>query len=43
MQRPLYVRATGLEEALRALAGGELAVLAGGTDFYPLRVGRTID
>lgn len=42
MRRPLYVRATRLEEALGALAGGELAVLAGGTDFYPARVGRPL-
>ncbi len=42
MQRPLYVRATGLEQALSALAAGELAVLAGGTDFYPARVGRPL-
>jgi CO/xanthine dehydrogenase FAD-binding subunit len=42
VQRPLYVRATGLEEALAALAAAKLAVLAGGTDFYPTRVGRPL-
>jgi CO/xanthine dehydrogenase FAD-binding subunit len=42
VQRPLYVRATGLEEALGALAASELAVLAGGTDFYPARIGRPL-
>ena len=35
MQQPLYLRPAGLEEALAALAGRPLAVLAGGTDFYP--------
>lgn len=42
MQQPLYLRPVGLEEALAALAGGGLAVLAGGTDFYPARVGRPL-
>ncbi len=39
-----YLRPTELSEALRALgAQGSRAILAGGTDFYPARVGRTID
>jgi CO/xanthine dehydrogenase FAD-binding subunit len=38
-----YLRPRGLEEAVSALADGGYAVLAGGTDFYPARVGRTID
>jgi CO/xanthine dehydrogenase FAD-binding subunit len=42
VQQPLYLRPVGLEEALAALAGGGLAVLAGGTDFYPARVGRPL-
>ena len=42
MQQPLYLRPLGLEEALGALAGGALTVLAGGTDFYPARVGRPL-
>ena len=31
----LYVRPKTLDEALLALAGGPMQVLAGGTDFYP--------
>jgi CO/xanthine dehydrogenase FAD-binding subunit len=42
VQRPLYLRPAGLDEALAALAGGALTVLAGGTDFYPRRVGRLL-
>jgi CO/xanthine dehydrogenase FAD-binding subunit len=42
-----YLRPLGLEEALAALdrrhTGRHPTVLAGGTDFYPARVGRTID
>src|SRR5689334_11779204 len=37
-----YLRPTALEEALQALAR-PCTVLAGGTDFFPARVGRTID
>ena len=37
-----YLRPYGLPEALGALAR-PLVVLAGGTDFYPARVGRAID
>ena len=37
-----YFRPSRLEEALSALARPH-SVLAGGTDFYPARVGRTID
>jgi CO/xanthine dehydrogenase FAD-binding subunit len=37
-----YLRPTRLEEALEALAR-PWVVLAGGTDFYPARVGRAID
>src|SRR6476646_8293565 len=37
-----YLRPTSLDEALQALAR-PWTVLAGGTDFYPARVGRTID
>ena len=37
-----YVRPTDLTEALAALAAGPLTILAGGTDFYPARVGRAI-
>jgi CO/xanthine dehydrogenase FAD-binding subunit len=39
---PDYLRPAGLEEALAALATPH-TVLAGGTDFYPARVGRAID
>lgn len=37
-----YFRPLALEEALAALAAQPLTVLAGGTDFYPARVGRPI-
>src|ERR1700704_3379693 len=37
-----YLRPDGLSEALAALRR-PLVVLAGGTDFYPARVGRAID
>ena len=36
----MYLRPTDLDVALRALKGGRLAVLAGGTDLYPACVGR---
>jgi CO/xanthine dehydrogenase FAD-binding subunit len=39
----LYLRPTDLADALAALARSPLTVLAGGTDFYPARVGRPID
>lgn len=35
----LYLRPTEIEEAVAALAAGKLTILAGGTDFYPVRVG----
>src|SRR4249919_2562417 len=35
----MYVRPTDLQAALRALRGHPLCILAGGTDFYPQRVG----
>jgi CO/xanthine dehydrogenase FAD-binding subunit len=38
-----YVRPQSLDEALNALAGGELSILAGGTDFYPARVGTAVE
>jgi hypothetical protein len=37
-----YLRPTRLDEALQALTRRR-TVLAGGTDFYPARVGRAID
>lgn len=39
----LYIRPTTLDEALEALGGGPLTILAGGTDHYPARVGRPLD
>jgi len=39
----LYLRPERLEEALDALSSRGLTVLAGGTDFYPARVGRPLD
>lgn len=38
-----YLRPDSLDDALAALAGGSLTVLAGGTDIYPARVGRSFD
>ena len=40
--RPRYLRPGRLEEAVAALADGSYTVLAGGTDFYPARVGRAV-
>jgi CO/xanthine dehydrogenase FAD-binding subunit len=37
-----YVRPAELDGALRALRAGRYVVLAGGTDFYPARVGRPL-
>ena len=39
----LYLRPERLEDALEALGSQGLTVLAGGTDFYPARVGQTLD
>jgi CO/xanthine dehydrogenase FAD-binding subunit len=38
----LYLRPTEIEEAVAALAAGQLTILAGGTDFYPARIGRPL-
>ena len=38
-----YLRPTSLDEALAALKRGPLTVVAGGTDYYPARVGRPLD
>jgi CO/xanthine dehydrogenase FAD-binding subunit len=38
-----YQRPADLDGTLEALARGSFTVLAGGTDFYPARVGRSID
>ena len=38
-----YLRAGSVDAALEALAEGERSVLAGGTDWYPARVGRPPD
>jgi len=38
-----YLRPTTLNEALDAIGGGPLTILAGGTDHYPARVGRPLD
>ncbi|MCW5773801.1 MAG: FAD binding domain-containing protein, partial [Rhodospirillaceae bacterium] len=38
-----YLRPTELRDALGALGAGTRTILAGGTDFYPARVGRAID
>lgn len=39
---PAYLRPTSQSEALAALAQGRLTVLAGGTDYYPSRVGKPL-
>jgi len=38
----LYLRPTEIEEAVAALAARMLAILAGGTDIYPARVGKPL-
>lgn len=38
-----YLRPTELDDALRALAAGTRVIVAGGTDFYPARVGKPVD
>jgi CO/xanthine dehydrogenase FAD-binding subunit len=38
-----YLRPEALDDALRARAAGPWAVLAGGTDFYPARVGTMVE
>jgi CO/xanthine dehydrogenase FAD-binding subunit len=38
-----YLRPRDLDEALAALAAGPRVVVAGGTDFYPARVGKPLD
>jgi CO/xanthine dehydrogenase FAD-binding subunit len=38
-----YLRPASLERALAALAARPCAILAGGTDFYPARVGRLVE
>lgn len=40
---PDYLRPTALDDALAALSSRPLTVLAGGTDFYPARVGAPLD
>jgi len=40
---PNYLRPTALEDALAALSSRRLTVLAGGTDFFPARVGAPLD
>lgn len=40
---PAYLRPHRLSDALTALAAQRLTILAGGTDFYPTRVGKPVD
>jgi CO/xanthine dehydrogenase FAD-binding subunit len=42
VSQSVYLRPVRIEDALRALAARPLNVLAGGTDFYPARVGRLV-
>lgn len=39
----LYIKPKTVQEAVNALAENSLLVLAGGTDYYPSRVGRPLD
>ena len=39
----LYLQPKSLEEAVHALADHNLFVLAGGTDYFPARVGKPLD
>ena len=39
---PAYLRPISQSEALAALAQSKLTVLAGGTDYYPSRVGQAL-
>ncbi len=39
---PAYARPTRIDDALKLLARGGRSVLAGGTDFYPARVGKPL-
>jgi len=39
----IYLRPTEIEEAVAALAARPLTILAGGTDFYPARVGKPLN
>lgn len=43
MKPSLYFRPTNLQEALAALSANSWSVLAGGTDFYPARLGKPLD
>lgn len=38
-----YLRPTTVDAVLDALGGARFAILAGGTDFYPARVGKALD
>lgn len=40
---PAYERAASLELALQRIGGGGVTIIAGGTDYYPSRVGRPTD
>jgi CO/xanthine dehydrogenase FAD-binding subunit len=39
----MYLRPTRIEEALAALAAAPYTIIAGGTDYYPARVGRATE
>ena len=39
----IYLRPDRLDDALEALDGNRLTIIAGGTDFYPARVGTPLD
>jgi len=40
---PVYLQPVTLDDAVQALARQPLTIIAGGTDFYPARVGKAID
>ena len=43
MRNARYLRPTGLDDALAALAAERWTIVAGGTDHYPARVGQPLD
>ncbi len=43
MRQALYMRPTQLNDALAVLVDRQWSVLAGGTDFYPMRLGKPLD
>ena len=40
---PVYLQPDNLDDAVDALARQSLIIVAGGTDYYPARVGKPLD